>query len=304
MWDAFTVGGSLDRRRGIDDSIRHARIIGSQQRCSMRTARLLIAVTAIGLTAIPATAANGVLIAQKVTNGTTTTAVQSQIEQTRMRSEIVSSNGRKQTVVFDGAAQVLRMIDDGAKSYTEMSKADVERMRGQVDAAMSAMQEQMKNLPPEQRARMEALMKGRGAAMTGAAGPPTEYKKIGTGTVGKWTCDKYEGTKNGEKVSEVCTVNPAALGFTAADFDVTKQLADFFTSMMPQAGEGLFRMGSASPNSFAGLPVRFVGFAGGVPQTTSEVTDASRQNFPDALFQVPAGYQKRELPAMGRGRQN
>jgi uncharacterized protein DUF4412 len=270
----------------------------------MRTARILIAVTAIGLTAIPATAASGVLIAQKVTNGTTTTAVQSQIEQTRMRSEIVSSNGRKQTVVFDGAAQVLRMIDDAAKTYTEMSKADVERMRGQVDAAMSAMQEQMKNLPPEQRARMEALMKGRGAAMTGAAGPPTEYKKIGTDTVGKWTCDKYEGRKNGEKVSEVCTVNPAALGFTAADFDVTKQLADFFTSMMPQAGEGLFRMGSASPNSFAGLPVRFVGFAGGVPQTTSEVTDASRQNFPDALFQVPAGYQKRELPAMpGRGRQ-
>ncbi len=272
----------------------------------MRTTRTLVGlVVAIGLTASPATAASGVLIAQKVTSGTTTTTHQSQIEQTRMRSEIVASTGRRQTVVFDGAAQVLRMIDDEAKTYTEMSKTDLDGMRGQMGAAMTQLQEQMKNMPPEQRARMEALMKGRGAAMPGAAAAtPTEYKKTGTDQVGRWTCDKYEGTKNGEKVSEVCTVAPSALGFTAADFEVTRQLAEFFTSLIPQAAEGLFRIGSATPNpnSFSGLPVRFVSFRGGDIQTVSEMTDASRQDFPDTLFQVPAGYQKREFPGMGRGR--
>jgi hypothetical protein len=276
------------------------------------TQTLLLAVTtALGLTAAPAAAANGVLIAQKVTNGTTTTTTQSQIEPTRMRSEIASAAGRKQTVVFDGAAQVLRMLDDDAKSYTEMKKADLEGMRAQVDGAMARLQEQMKNMPPEQRAQMEALMKGRGAAMpgagaamAGAAGPPTAYKKIGTDKVGQWTCDKYEGTKNGQKVSEVCTVAPSALGFTAADFEVTRQLAEFFASLMPQAAEGLFTIGSSTstPNAFSGLPVRVVSFRDGTAQTVSEVTEASRQNFPDTLFQVPAGYQKREFPGMGRGR--
>src|SRR6266498_1182646 len=272
----------------------------------MRTTRTLVGlVVAIGLTASPATAASGVLIAQKVTSGTTTTTHQSQIEQTRMRSEIVASTGRPQTVVFDGAAQVLRIIDDEGKTYTEMSKTDLDGMRGQMGAAMTQLQEQMKNMPPEQRARMEALMKGRGAAMPGApAATPTEYKKTGTDKVGRWTCDKYEGTKNGEKVSEVCTVAPSALGFTAADFEVTRQLAEFFTSLIPQAAEGLFRIGSATPNpnSFSVLPVRFVSFRGGDIQTVSEMTDASRQDFPDTLFQVPAGYQKREYPGMGRGR--
>ena len=271
----------------------------------MRTTQTLIGlVVAIGLTAAPATAASGVLIAQKVTSGTTTTTHQSQIEPTRMRSEIASSTGRKQAVVFDGAAQVLRMIDDDAKTYTEMAKADLERMRGQVDGAMAQMQEQLKNMPPEQRARMEALMKGRGAAMTGMAGPPTEYKKVGTDKVGRWTCDKYEGTKSGEKVSEVCTVAPSALGFTAADFEVTRQLAEFFKSLMPQAADGLFTIGSATPNpnSFSGLPVRVVSYRGGTVQTVSEMTEASRQTFPDTLFQIPAGYQKREFPGMGRGR--
>ena len=103
---------------------------------------------------------------------------------------------------------------------------------------------------------------------------------------------------------EVCTVAPSALGFGAADFDVTRQLAEFFTSLMPQAADGLFKIGSATPNpnSFSGLPVRFVSFRGGTIHAVSEVTEASRQNFPDALFQVPAGYQKREFPGMGRGR--
>jgi hypothetical protein len=105
-------------------------------------------------------------------------------------------------------------------------------------------------------------------------------------------------------VSEVCTVAPSALGFTPADFEVTRQLTEFFKSMMPQAAEGLFSIGSATPNpnSFSGLPVRFVSFRGGTIQTVSEVTEASRQTFPDAVFQVPAGYQKREFPGMGRGR--
>jgi hypothetical protein len=271
----------------------------------MRTTQTLLAVTtALGLSAAPAAAANGVLIAQKVTSGTTTTTHQSQIEPTRMRSEIASSAGRKQTVVFDGAAQILRIFDDEGKTYTEMAKADLERMRGQVDATMTRLQEQMKSMPPEQRARMEALMKGRGAAMPGAAGPPTEYKKVGTDKVGRWTCDKYEGAKAGEKVSEVCTVAPSALGFTAADFEVTRQLGEFFSSLMPQAADSLFKIGSAAagPNAFPGLPVRFISFRAGAVQTVSEVTDASRQTFADALFQVPAGYQKREFPGVGRGR--
>src|SRR5437899_1143058 len=279
----------------------------------MRTLQTLAAlIAAIGLTAEPTMAASGVLIAQKITSGSATTTNQSQIEPTRMRTEIASSTGRKQTIVFDGAAQVLRMIDDDGKTYTEMAKADLERMRAQVDGAMARVQEQMKNMPPEQRAQMEALMKGRGgalagagAAMAGAAGPPTEYKKIGTDKVGQWTCDKYEGTKSGQKVSEVCTVTPSALGFTAADFEVTRQLGEFFASLMPQAAEGLFTIGSSTstPNAFSGLPLRVVSFRSGTAQTVSEVTGASRQNFPDALFQVPAGYQKREFPGMGRGRQ-
>jgi hypothetical protein len=266
----------------------------------MKPAHTCVAVAAaIAIASAPAAAADGVLIAQKITNGDKTVTHQTQLEKTRMRSEM-DTNGRKVIVIFDGAAGVLRSIDEQAKTYTEITKADVERMSAQMSGAMAQMQQQLQNLPPEQRARVEAMMQG-GRGMIGAmAGPPPEYKKVGADTVGKWRCDKYEGTKNGEKASEICTVEPAALGFAAADFEVAKQLGDFFSKMMPPGMDALFRFGAAGPNGFSGIPVRSVSYRNGAPQTTAEITDITRQNFPESLFIVPPGFQKRE---MGRGRQ-
>ena len=49
--------------------------------------------TALVMWAAAAHAAEGVLITQRITSGTTTTTNQSQIEKTRMRSETASANG-------------------------------------------------------------------------------------------------------------------------------------------------------------------------------------------------------------------
>ena len=264
---------------------------------------LSLVTTGVALAGAPAHAADGILIAQKTTSGANTSTHQSQIEKTRMRAEFAGQAGRKQTIIFDATAPVLWMIDDQAKTYSEMTKADVDRIGAQMSSAMAQMQQQMQNLPPEQRARIEAMMQGGRGMIAGAAGPPPEYKKTGTDTVGKWTCDKYQGTKNGEKTSEVCTVAPGAFGFAMGDFEITKQFAEFFSKLMPQGAEGLFRIGSSGPAGFSGIPVRSVSFKDGAPQTVTEMTEASRQNFPDALFAVPAGYKKRDFPGAGRGRQ-
>jgi hypothetical protein len=265
---------------------------------SLKTAPL---VAALCLLAWPLQAADGILIVEKTTTNGMTRTNQIQIEKSRLRAENDTARG-KQIIVFDGAAQVLRTINPDAKTYNEMTKADVDRLGGQMQDAMAQMQEQMKNMPPESRKRMEAMMAGRGAAAGSTA--PTEYKKVGTDKVGKWSCDKYEGTRNGEKVSELCTVPPASLGFTLGDFDVTRQMAEFFSKLVPQGADQMFRVGSSAPNGFSGLPVRTVIFRNGAPSFTSEITDVSRQNFPDSLFAVPAGYTKRDMMAgRGRGRQ-
>src|SRR5262249_15627947 len=187
----------------------------------MRLAKTIaIAFAVAGLAGAPAYAADGILIAQKITNGDKTTTTETQIEKTRMRTEVTGPNGRRNIMIFDGREQVMRMIDEGAKTYTEMTKADVDRMSAQMQSAMAQLQQQMQNMPPEQRARMEAMMQsaGRGIAGMASAQRPEYHKAGGTEKVGRWTCEKYQGMRNGAKVSEMCTVDPSASGFTAADF--------------------------------------------------------------------------------------
>ena len=245
-------------------------------------------------------AADGVVISMKTTTGTSAATNQIQLDATHMRAEMAGRGGGQSTVVFDGAKQALYLIDDSKKTYSEITKDDLDR----VAAQMQQMQSMMANVPAEQRAQMEAMMRGRGGRGMSAMGAPVKptYKKTGTDKVGKWTCDKYEGYEGDKKTSEVCTVAPTALGLTAGDFEVTKQFAKFFSGVMPQMSDRVFSIGSLEDRGFVGVPIRSISYgADGTVQNTSELTDISHQNIPDATFAPPSGYAKQGSP-FGRGR--
>jgi hypothetical protein len=258
------------------------------------------ALACVGMLASSAGAAQGVLVVQTTTTNGTARTAQVQIEPQRMRTEIADGGGASQVIIFDGAKQVMYMINPARKTYSEMTKADVDRTGAQMSEAMAKMQEAMKNIPPAQRAQMEAMMRGRG--LPGAAATPakTEYRKAGTQKVGKWTCDVYEGFQNNAKTGEVCTVSPQALGFTAADFEVSRQLATFLRGLIPQGADALFQAGKVEEQGYSGVPVRQVMNVAG-REIVTELTDVTRQTFPDSLFEVPAGLQKQASP-FGLGR--
>ena len=246
---------------------------------------------AMSVPAWPLEAADGILIVEKTTtaHGPVQTH-QVQIEKDWMRVDQDTASGEKQAFLFDGAKEVIWIVNYDKKTYTEMTKADLDRTSQQLTDALARVQEQMKNLPPEQRARMEEMLKGRG--MPGSA-PSLRmtYRRAGTDRVGRWTCDKYEGYQNNQKMSEICTVDPQVLGFVAADFEVSRKLAEFFKHLVPQNADAMFSIGKGEDQGFSGVPVRRV-FSVGQRQSVTELTEASRQNFPASTFQVPAGFQK------------
>jgi hypothetical protein len=235
--------------------------------------------------------AQGVLVVQKTTIGTTNGTSRAQIEKDRMRTEINGVNGEQQVVIFDGVKLSLTTIYVDRKAYTVATKADMDAMRGQVAAAQARQQEMIARMPPAQRAQMEAMMKGRGrgaAGATAAAAPKTQFHKTGTDKVGTWTCDKYEGVLNGQKVSELCTVDPRALGFVPADFEIAKKLAEFNGTASPQA----FAPGSLEVEGYVGVPVKRVEYTNGQPRFSFELVQVTRQSFPASSYEVPAGFQK------------
>lgn len=244
-------------------------------------------------------AADGVLVVQRVTADKETRTTEVQIEAQRMRVEMSDPLSGAQVMIFDGTKPVMFIVSPAKKSYSEMTKADVERAGAQLSGALAQMQEMLKSMPPEQRAQMEAMMKKQGMPGMGAAPARIQYRKTGTSKVGKWTCDTYDGTQNGKKVAEVCTVSPQAFGLRPDDFAVTAQMAEFFSALMPQGTEGLLRLGKPEADGFAGIPVRHSSTVGG-RTTVMEVVEVSRRSFNGAVFAVPAGFRKEASPFAGR----
>ena len=153
------------------------------------------------------------------------------------------------------------------------------------------MQKELANMPPEQRAQMEAIMKGRmgGAGGRGAAAARRSIRKTGTDKVGNWTCDKYEGYVGAEKTSEVCTVDPKALGFTAADFAVSKQFAAFFKKLMPADGRPDVRHRQRRGAGFQRRARQADLLRRRAPDHIGDYR-GDQADVPDASFAAPAGY--------------
>jgi hypothetical protein len=251
------------------------------------------------LAAMPAKG-QGVLFVQKETRGGQATTTQIQMDKDHIRVES-RSNGDESAFVFDSPKQIARMINISKKTYTEMTKAEMEQMGGQINSAMAQMQEQMRNLPPDQRAIMEQMMRGRGMPGAAAAPPKVEYKQTGTDKVGQWTCTKYEGSVGGQKTTEVCTVDAKELGMAPADFEAARQLSDFMKAMMPQSGDTPFVNGTTQDQGFSGVPVRRTAYRNGAVESATEITEVRKQAFPASTFDAPAGFRKEAMPG-ARGR--
>jgi hypothetical protein len=232
--------------------------------------------------------ADGIVITQRVTLGGAPVTVQTHIDATRMRTEMAGPNGATNVTIFDGGKQVLYTIDPARKTYTEMTKADIDRLSAQLQGAAASIQSQLEKLPAAQRAQMQAMMKG------------VELTRTGTDTVGNWTCDKFDMTLAGQKLGERCTVSLAVLGFTARDFDVMGQMAAFYAAMAPQMGGQASVPTGIDPGGSSDFPVKTVMMVPGVT-TTTELIEAGRQPLSDALFAVPAGFTRQDAGPLGGG---
>ncbi len=221
----------------------------------------------------------------------------------------MEGTGRNDVMIFRGDRQVLWMIDNQAKVYREMTKADVDRIGGQVNEMMAKMQEQLKNMPPQQRQMVEKMMKSRMGGMAGTAQPAkTEYTKVASGQeINQWTCDKYEGIREGQKQREVWTAAPGQLGLDMGDFKVMQQMGEFFKGFSRFGSEAPFRVGSEAAQQegdYSGVPVRQIFYQGGRPTLKTEIKEVRRENFDSSLFELPEGYKKQKIMEMPAGKRS
>jgi hypothetical protein len=246
---------------------------------------------AVLFTAVPVWC--GVLIRTEVTDVKAGTVQKQEmlLDADRLRLNM-TAEGSPTSILFltDNGRNRIVILNPARNEYRELDQQTLNQLSG----VMAQMQAQLQNLPPEQRARMEQMLRGR-MGQAGAGGAPgtigqrTTYVAKGSGSVNGFACTKYEGVRGAEKVAELCAAKPEDLHFNAADFQAVAKLRDFASGFLSTMANSPFvngRLDYLVQAGFEGYPVDHTTFSGGEAVSKMELKSIERASFSDVDFSL------------------
>ena len=221
------------------------------------------------------------------------------LDATRFR---VNAGNSSMIFLTDGGRNRMLVLDKSRNEYMEMDQQTMDQMGSAMQGIAAQMEAAMKGMPPEQRAMMEQMMKGKMPPGAGAAPARASYQSKGKGKANGFNCTNFEGTRAGQKIAEVCAADASELKLAASDFEVFRKMQEFMSGMM-QALASL-PMAQANNNAMVdeagvtGFPVQRTTFQNGQAVRREELKSVTDASFTDADFSV--GNAKRaEMPSMG-----
>ncbi|HVR61255.1 MAG TPA: DUF4412 domain-containing protein [Polyangia bacterium] len=209
------------------------------------------------------------------------------------------------SVIIDAAAKKMTVLDDRAKTYTEITEADVKRIRGQAAAMRGQLEQRMAAMPPEQRQQMQAMldkMAGAGAEPAKPVKHTFKFESLGQKkTVNGMSCQMYKVLRDGKAHEEDC-ISPWSAGLLKKD-DV-EGLRKFGEEMVSNMGmtDGHARQAFDGIDQYPGVPISRVALNDdGSRGDEDQVKSITRGSIPASRFAVPAGYTKKDLSALAGG---
>jgi hypothetical protein len=222
------------------------------------------------------------------------------IEGDKVRIEQPGDKGPTITI-YRGDKDLVWMIQPGEKLYEETTKEDIQKMKAQMEQARKMMDEQMKNLSPEQRQQMEKMM----GKMPGAPAEQKEivYKRVGKGEkVNDYTCEHYAAFSDGKKTWDLWTVDYKDVGVGPKDLAPLEALGEFFAEISNNNVERYF-VGTEAPLEgdegprFHGMPVKWTDIEADSVVHVNELKVLEKQKVDASLFEVPEGFKKADKQA-------
>lgn len=209
----------------------------------------------------------------------------------------IRMDGLDMLTIFRGDKKVLWTADLVRKTYTEMTDADMKAMGEELNKAMTQLQDKLKDLPPEQRAAVEAMM-SKHPAMHEA--PKPTVKATGKSkTVNGWPCKEYTSTSE-SAVMEVWATDPKNVNLGPSDLAAFKEFAEFMKQMLPGMGavEGFIKdFDKPAEGQVPGVPVLTISRnEKGEATFRSELVKVTKGSITASKFELPEGLTKEKLP--------
>lgn len=219
----------------------------------------------------------------------------------------VVGDGGKELIVFDLNTNEMTQIDNEKKRYFVAKPEEIFKTTQDAMAKMRAqMEEQMSKLPPEQRAKMEEMMKSHGINQPGASKPENLVLKTTgiTENIAGYKSQKFEVYRDGKLKHEIWTSKDVV----PSDELDPKKMANYMKEMEQMASKAKESAGGSAAigeetkvyNQIfeTGFPMRSVDHFAGSSGYTEEVVKVTQADIPDKEFQPPAGFKKVTLEQM------
>ena len=134
-------------------------------------------------------------------------SIQAAVEGRNLKMGIASrGDGAQGEMIFRGDRREMVVVDHEDESYFQIDEKTMQQIAGQVNSAMSQMQEMLKNVPEDRRAMIEQMMKQKmpPSAQMPAARPASELRKTSErGEQNGYPCVKYEVWQDGRKTRDL-----------------------------------------------------------------------------------------------------
>jgi hypothetical protein len=252
-----------------------------------------LAVLAV-LAALIAPALAGVVVEMErkdLASGQTEPADKIFAQGTKIRME---PSGASQAIIFRN--EELLIINHNEKTYYRFDRESLQALSKQMDAAMEQMEAQLANMPAEQRAMMEKMMKERmgGNPFGGEDLPKPEMKAEGVEQVGEYSCKKYALYRGDQKTLEILAAPASEVGEAGQAMEAFQAMARFSSEVLSSFRKGPLAGLAENPlkvmDQIDGFPVLSRVFENGVAVSETILKSAEGQDLADDLFEAPKGY--------------
>lgn len=253
-----------------------------------RAGSLMLAAT---LVAGPAIAGTEMHMSIQDLDSKTTAPLRTFTQDGKLRIE----EGERVVMIFRDKA--LYALDTQERTYHVLDQKSLQQLADQLNPVLKQMQEQLAQLPPEQRAQMEQLMGGQIPGM--GAPPKVEMRRTArNGEYGGHACRYVEVMENGTLSDEVCVTDAKRLQGADEFMAVVKEMSALmkqFTSAIQIPLAQVTERYSTKFDELGGLPVFTRHYSDGKPDSETRLESIRSHSLPGTLFEIPQGYTRKDM---------
>lgn len=209
------------------------------------------------------------------------------------RTDYTSPSGReKESVIFRD--QAMWFLNHSKKEGQKLDKEGMD----QVSAQLNSVMKQLEGLPPQQRAMMEKMMKGKMPGMGKA--PERRIEVGGTETVGDYRCTVHTLYSDDKKLWEVCSADEDAVQDVGEAMEAFQAMSRFAEELLKVVQQLPFAQMIETPfneiDELGGFPIRTRTFDGrGRVERETLLTSITRKDVEPGTFDIPKGYKIKSI---------